>query len=161
MRYNNTNYIRMNSLEKIKSWGDDHNPKWLGFFRIALGLLLIWKGIEFIINLDVLATFLREADLADKIGASVSITLIADIIISLHLIGGFCIALGVRTRLFCLFNLPVLIGAVFLVNLKDNLLKPYSGLWLSLIVLLALIGFLIEGNGQFAVETEKGEALDW
>ncbi|GAC1301627.1 MAG: DoxX family protein [Mucilaginibacter sp.] len=149
----------MNSLEKIKSWGDHHNPKWLGFFRIALGLLLIWKGIEFIINLDVLATFLRESQLSDKIGASVSITLIADIIIALHLIGGFCITLGLRTRLFCLFNLPVLVGAVFLVNLKHNILRPYSDFWLSLIVLLALIGFFIEGNGQFAVEPEKGEAL--
>ncbi|GAC1307549.1 MAG: hypothetical protein NVSMB24_19610 [Mucilaginibacter sp.] len=57
------------------------------------------------------------------------------------------------------FLKKLLIGAVFLVNLKYNVLKPYSGIWLSLIVLFGLIGFLIEGNGQFAIETKKVEAL--
>jgi uncharacterized membrane protein YphA (DoxX/SURF4 family) len=149
----------MKTLEKIKFWGDHHNPKWLSFFRIALGLILIWKGVEFILNLDVLATFLRDTGLTYQIGASVFITVIADLIIALHLIGGTCIALGLRTRLFCLLNLPVLIGAVFFVNLKQNILRPYSEFWLSIIVLLALICFLVEGDGFFAVEHEKGETV--
>jgi putative oxidoreductase len=142
----------MKILEKIKFWGDHHQPKWLGFLRIALGLILIWKGIAFILNLDVLATFLRDSGLTDKIGTSVSITLIAHLIIALHLIGGVCITLGIRTRLFCVFTLPVVIGAVFLVNLRQNVLRPYSELWVSIFVLLALICFLIEGNGLLAVE---------
>lgn len=146
-------------LEKIKFWGD-HHPKWLGFLRIALGLILIWKGIEFILNLDVLAAFLRDTGLTDKIGASVSITLITYLIIALHLIGGICIAFGLRTRLFCLLNLPALLGAVFLVNLTQNILKPYSEFWLSLFVLLALICFLIEDSGAFAVEHETREAVE-
>lgn len=116
----------MKTFEKVKLWGNHHNPKWLVIFRVALGLLLIWKGIAFIFNLDVLATFLRETGITDIISASVSITLVADLIIALHLIGGLCIALGVRTRLFCLLNLPVLIGAVFFLYLKDNILKPYA-----------------------------------
>src|ERR1700688_4526887 len=122
----------MEILEKIKFWGNHHNPKWLGFFRIALGLILIWKGIAFILNLDVLAAFIRDSGLSYKIGASVSITLIAHLIIALHLIGGICITLGIRTRLFCLLNLPVLMGAVFFVNLKQNVFKPYSEFWLSI-----------------------------
>ncbi|MDB5029874.1 DoxX family protein [Mucilaginibacter sp.] len=144
----------MKTFEKIKLWGNHHSPKWLVIFRVALGLLLIWKGIEFIFNLDVLATFLRESGITDKISASASITVIADLIIALHLMGGICIAIGLRTRLFCLFNLPVLVGAVFFLNLKDNLLKPYAELWLAIPVLLLLIVFLIEGNGQVAVEHE-------
>jgi putative oxidoreductase len=150
----------MKILDKIKFWGNHHQPRWLGFFRIALGLILIWKGIEFILNLDVLATFLRDSGLTYKIGASVSITLIAHLIIALHLIGGICITLGIRTRLFCLLNLPVLIGAVFLVNLRQNVFKPYSEFWLSLFVLIAIVGFLVEGNGLlFAVEhdTDNGD----
>jgi uncharacterized membrane protein YphA (DoxX/SURF4 family) len=120
----------------------------------------MWKGIAFILNLDVLATYLRDTGLTYKIGASVFITVIADLIIALHLIGGVCIALGLRTRLFCLLNLPVLIGAVVFVNLKQNILKPYSEFWLSIIVLLALIGFLIEGNGLFAVEHETDKSVE-
>ncbi len=151
----------MNILQKIKFWGNHHQPKWLGFFRIALGLILIWKGIAFILNLDVLAAFLRDTGLTDKIGISVSITLIAHLIIALHLIGGVCITLGIRTRLFCLLNLPVLIGAVFFFNLRQNVLKPYSELWLSIFVLLAIICFLIEGNGLlFAVEHETDDKVE-
>ncbi|MHB8206568.1 DoxX family protein [Mucilaginibacter sp.] len=142
----------MTTLEKVMFWGDHHNPKWLVFFRIALGLALVWKGIAFILNLNVLADFLHDTGLTDSISASVTISVLADLIIALHLIGGVCIAFGLRTRLFCLLNLPVLLGAVFLVDLKDSVLKPYSEVWLSLIVLLAIIGFLIEGNGQYAVE---------
>ena len=147
----------MTTLEKIMFWGDHHNPKWLVFFRIALGLALVWKGIAFILNLNVLADFLHDTGLTDSISASVSISVLADLIIALHLIGGVCIALGLRTRLFCLLNLPVLLGAVFLVDLKQSVLKPYSEIWLSIIVLLAVIGFIIEGNGQFAVEQEVQE----
>jgi putative oxidoreductase len=151
----------MRIVEKIKFWGNHHQPKWLGFFRIALGLVLIWKGIEFILNLDVLATFLRDSGLTDKLGASVSITLLAHLIIALHLIGGVCITLGIRTRLFCLLNLPVLIGAVFFVNLRQNVLKPYSELWISIFVLLAIICFLIEGNGLlFAVEHDTDDPTE-
>jgi putative oxidoreductase len=147
----------MKILEKIKFWGNHHQPKWLGFFRIALGLILIWKGIAFILNLDVLAAFLRDSELTDKIGASVSITLITHLIIALHLIGGVCITLGIRTRLFCLLNLPVLIGAVFLVGLKQNVFK----FWLSVFVLLAIICFLIEGNGLlFAVEHDTDNIIE-
>jgi len=56
-----------------------------------------------------------------------------------------------------LLNLPVLLGAVFLIGLKESVLKPYSEVWLSIIVLVAIIGFLIEGNGQFAVERDVAE----
>ena len=151
----------MKILEKIKFWGNHHQPKWLGFLRLALGLILIWKSIAFILNLDVLAAFLRESGLTDKIGISVSITLIAHLIIALHLIGGICIAFGIRTRLFCLLNLPVLIGAVFLVNLRQNVLKPYAELWLSIFVLLLIVCFLIEGNGLlFAVEHDTDDTIE-
>ena len=147
----------MKIFEEIKFWGNHHQFKWLFFLRIALGLIIIWKGIEFILNLGVLTTFLRESGLTDKIGASVSITLLSHLIIALHLIGGVCITLGIRTRLFCLFNLPVLIGAVFVVTLRQNVLKPYSEPWLSIFVLLSLICFSVEGSGLFAVELNTDE----
>jgi uncharacterized membrane protein YphA (DoxX/SURF4 family) len=102
---------------------------------------------------------LRETGLTDQIGTSVSITLIEHLIIILHLIGGVCIVFGLYTRLFCLLNLPALVGAVFLVNLRQNIFKPYSELWLSLFVMLALIFFSIEGGGLFAVDHKTEEAV--
>jgi len=144
---------------QIKIWGDQHHPKWIDYLRIALGLVLIWKGIAFILNLDVLDLFLRQTGIAEKLGLSISVTLLAHLIIVLHLIGGICIALGLRTRLFCLFNLPSLLGAVFLVNLRQNIFKPYSEFWLSLLVLLTIICFLIIGNGVIAVGDQEEEMV--
>ena len=139
--------------------GDRHHPKWIDFFRIALGLVLIWKGIAFILNLDVLDQFLKSSGVADEIGTSASITLLAHLIIIMHLLGGVCIALGLHTRLFCLLNLPALLGVVLFVNLRQNMLKPYSEFWLSLLVLLAIICFLVTGNGVIAVEQSSNEAV--
>jgi putative oxidoreductase len=148
----------MKTLDKIQDWGDRHHPKWIDIFRIALGLILIWKGIAFILNLDVLADFLRETGLTDQIGTSVFLTLLTYLIIALHLVGGIFIALGARTRLFCLLNLPVLLGGVLLVNLRENIFKPYSEFWLSLFVLLAIICFFIEGDGYWSIEHAKKQA---
>ena len=145
----------MKTLDKIMDWGDRHHPKWLDVLRMTLGLILIWKGIEFLFNLNVLADFLRETGLTDQIGTSVLLTLLTYFIIGLHVVGGICIALGKRTRLYCLLNLPVLVGAVFMVNLRENIFKPYSEFWLSSLVMLAVIGFFIEGNGYWAIERGK------
>ena len=144
---------------QIKIWGDQHHPKWIDYLRIALGIVLIWKGIAFILNLDVLDQYLRNTGIAEELGMSISITIMAHLIIILHLIGGVCIAVGLRTRLFCLFNLPVLLGAVVLVNLRQNIFKPYSEFWLSLFVLLAIICFLVIGNGVIAVGDREEEMV--
>jgi putative oxidoreductase len=147
----------MNSLDKLQNWGDRHHPKWLDIFRIALGLVLIWKGIAFLLNLNVLADFLRETGLSYEIGTSVMLTLLTYAIIAVHIIGGVCITLGTRTRSWCVINLPILLGAVFLVNLRENIFKPYSGFWISVLVLLAIICFFIEGNGHWTVEHNEQE----
>ena len=149
----------MKTLMQIKIWGDQHHPKWIDYLRIALGIVLIWKGIAFILNLDVLDQYLRNTGIAEELGMSISITIMAHLIIILHLIGGVCIAVGLRTRLFCLFNLPVLLGAVVLVNLRQNIFKPYSEFWLSLFVLLAIICFLVIGNGVIAVGDREEEMV--
>ena len=145
----------MKSQIKVRVWDDMSHPKWIDFFRIALGLLLIWKGIEFILNLNVLDIYLKETGIDDKLGVSVSIRTLAHLIIIFHLIGGICIIAGYQTRLFCLINLPVLLGAVIFIGLRQNVFKPYSEFWLSLLALLAIICFSIMGNGFVTVERRK------
>ena len=141
----------MNLLTKIQTWGDHHHPKWLDYFRIILGLILIWKGVAFAMNLHAFTILMEGAGL----GTAVTISLIAHLIIALHLIGGLLIALGTHTRLFCLVNLPILIAAVFYVNLPAHIFDPYAEFWLSAIVLIGLICFFIEGDGVISVEHQK------
>jgi putative oxidoreductase len=149
----------MKSLKEILTWGDQHHPKSIDFFRIVLGLTLIWKGIEFILNLDALDLYLNDTGIADKLGLSISITFLSHLIIILHLLGGVGIAWGFRTRLFCILNIPILLGAVVFVNLRQNVFKPYSDFWLSLLVLAGLIWFLIIGNGKMALDQGNDDII--
>jgi putative oxidoreductase len=141
----------MKLLTKVMHWGDEHHPMWLDFFRIALGLVLIWKGISFALNLSAFTNLMMDVGF----GTAVFISLIAHLIMAFHIVGGLFIVIGSHTRLFCLINLPILIVAVFFVNLSPNAFRPYSEFWLSCSVLLALICFMIEGDGVISVEREK------
>lgn len=141
----------MNIISRIQDWGDNHHPKWLDYIRIVLGLVLIWKGVAFAFNLHAFTTLMENSGL----GTAVSISLIAHLIIALHIIGGLLITLGTNTRMFCLLNIPILIVAVFFVNLPEHVFRPYSEFWFSSIVLLGLICFLIEGDGVLSIETQR------
>jgi len=141
----------MKVLTKIQEWGDQHHPKWLDFIRMALGLTLIWKGVAFAFNLHAFTSLMENAGL----GTAVSLSLIAHTIIALHLIGGLMIALGSHTRMFCLLNIPILLVAVFYVNLPGQIFRPYSEFWFSCAVALALVCFLIEGDGVLSIENDQ------
>lgn len=141
----------MNIISKIQDWGDHHHPKWLDFLRMALGLVLIWKGIAFALNLHAFTNLMENSGL----GTAVSISLIAHLIIALHIIGGLLITLGTSTRLFCFLNFPILLVAVFFVNLPEQVFRPYSEFWFSCIVLIGLICFWVEGNGVISIERER------
>lgn len=144
----------MNLLNKVQNWGNHHHPKWIDYFRILLGLVLIWKGIAFASNLHAFTNMMKDA----MLGVAVSISLMAHIIIVLHIIGGILIAIGSQTRLFCALNLPILVVAVFFVNIKADIFRPYAEFWVSCIVLIGLVCFLIEGDGVLSVEREKKAA---
>ncbi|RZM20498.1 MAG: DoxX family protein [Pedobacter sp.] len=140
----------MSTLKRMQNWGDRHHPVWLDFLRIILGLVLIWKGIAFYLNIGAFSTLMHNAHL----GTAVGISMIAHFIIVVHILGGVAIALGTYTRSFCLVNLPILIGAVFFINLSPIILRPYSELWLSISVLVGLLIFIIEGNGKLSVDNQ-------
>jgi len=141
----------MKLLTKIQSWGDHHHPKWLDFFRIVLGVILIWKGILFALNLSAFTNLMMQ----HRLGTAVVLSLIAHLIIGLHIIGGLFITIGSHTRLFSLLNIPILLVAVFFVNLNQNIFRPYAEFWLSCAVLAALVCFLIEGDGVWSVEHQN------
>lgn len=146
----------MNLISKIQDWGDHHHPKWLDYLRIVLGITLIWKGVAFALNLHAFTVLMENSGL----GTAVTISLLAHLIIALHIIGGLLIALGTHTRLFCLLIIPILIVAVFYVNLpQQQIFSPYSEFWLSCLVLAGLICFLIEGDGVLSIETVRKSAV--
>lgn len=147
----------MNLIEKFEIWGDRHHPKWLDFIRIVLGIFLCYKGIDFLRNTSNLISLMKSVSHFDDF----MIIMSAHIITFAHLIGGILLILGLFTRAACLIQIPILIMAIVFVNIhvSKDAFSPYSELFLSIIVLLLLVYFLIIGNGPISVKIPPEEHL--
>lgn len=141
----------MNLLTKIQNWGDCHHPQWLDYFRIALGLTLVYNGVVFASHLHAFTVIMKDSTLS----TAIAISLAAHLIIAFHIIGGILIALGTHTRLFCLLNIFAVAAGILFVSFQQHIFIPYSLLWFSAIVIISLICFMIEGDGVLSVENEK------
>lgn len=137
----------MDLVRRSESWKAAHRDSIIILaFRVVLGLVLVFKGISFIQNSSgihsVLAQSLFEfGDIA-----------IAHYIIMIHVAGGLMIAAGFLTRVAVLFQLPILIGAVFFVNASRGMFPIYSEFLIALLVLLALVFFLFYGSGIYSLQ---------
>lgn len=141
----------MNLLHRIEQWGDRHHPKWLDIIRIALGLFLCYKGIEFLQNSGALISLMgNESPFGDFI-----LIIISHFVVFAHILGGILIATGFYTRYACLLQIPILAAAIFFIGRNEQLARPYAELFLTIIILLLLIYFLIVGNGAWSVKFEE------
>jgi putative oxidoreductase len=135
----------MGFAHQIESWSYRHNPKWLVVLRAGLGLCLFIKGIQFIYNSVLLDQIFADSLLSRFEWISTALPFI-------HLLGGALIIAGLFTRFFCLVHIPILLGAVFLVNIQQGFFSGGTDLLFSLIILLLLCFFLVEGGGYFSLD---------
>ncbi|HVM89363.1 MAG TPA: DoxX family membrane protein [Puia sp.] len=136
----------MNIVQRIELWGDRHHPKWLDIIRIALGIFLCYKGIQFLNNMGAMLNLMTS-----KVSfGSFTIVMLSNYVAFAHLLGGALLILGVLTRFACLIQIPNLLGAIFLVHSTGDLLKPFSEIYLAILILLLLIYFLVIGNGPLS-----------
>ncbi len=143
----------MNYIERMEQWGDTHHPKWMDIVRIALGIYLCYKGVDFVRNMGAMNDLLAH----NMSFGSLAVMMIGHFIVFAHILGGLLIAMGVLTRFACLIQIPILLGAIFLVNLKGGMFTPYSELIISIVVLLLLFYFLVIGNGQWTANFDEEE----
>ena len=136
----------MNFFDRVKAWGDAHHPKWMDIVRIALGIFLCYKGVEFVENMS---SFVNLLSSSFSFG-SFTLMLLGHYIAFAHFLGGALLVLGMLTRFACLIQIPILLGAIIIVNAKQGIWAPFSELWLSILVLLLLVYFLVIGNGPWS-----------
>lgn len=143
----------MNSLHRIEHWGETHHPRYMDIVRIALGIFLIYKGVDFLRNMAVMQDLMAQS----LSFGSFAVVLIGHYIVFAHITGGIFLAMGVLTRAACIIQIPILLGAVLLINTSHEMFRPYSELIISIIVLLLLVYFLIAGNGSWTVNMDEKE----
>ena len=144
----------MSTITKIEDWGNSYRSGWLDVFRIILGVFITFKGFEFMFNIESLKMTTSGMNFAFS-GA-----MLAHYIIFAHALGGPLIAFGLFTRFICLLQLPILIGAVLLVNYPKGFLSlgNHMELEMSFIVLVGLvvfIVFIVFGAGKFSLDERR------
>ncbi len=144
----------MNLLERIEHWGDSHHPKWIDTIRIALGIFLCYKGIDFLLHMSKLINLMSSGRTSFN---SFAFILAGQYVVFAHILGGIFLILGLFTRFACIIQIPILIGAVLFINTSPDMLQPYSELFISVAILLLLIYFLIVGNGPWSFKIPEEE----
>ena len=143
----------MDLLHRLEFWGERHHPRWMDIVRIALGIFLVYKAVDFLNNMSDLVSLMSQNT---SVG-SFAYILAGHYVVFAHLLGGILLIFGVLTRFACVIQIPVLIGAIFFVGTNREMLRPYSELLISIVVLLLLVYFLIAGNGPLSVKLDEEE----
>ena len=141
----------MSVVTDVEKWGNSHRPGFLDIFRIALGIFLTYKGLNFITNMDDLEMTTSGVNVAFA-GAA-----LAHYVVFAHILGGPLIAFGLFTRIVSLIQMPILIGAVIFVNYPKGFLSMGNQmeLWASIVVLVGLVVFMIFGAGKYSIDEKR------
>lgn len=136
----------MNIVNRVEHWGELKHSALIGTVRIFLGMFLMIKGISFASDTSRLTELVSglKFDLWSVMGVHyVAFT---------HIVGGLLISFGLLTRLSRILQIPILLGAVFFVNLRNGFSYLNSELWLSILALLLVIVFSVINPGKFSAD---------
>lgn len=141
----------MSVINNVEDWGNSHRPGFLDFFRIALGVFITYKGAVFASNIESLEMTVQGLNMA-FLGI-----VLAHYVIFAHLLCGPLIVFGVFTRIMCLVQIPILLGAIILVNAPKGFLSVgnHMELEVSLVVLAGLVVFVVFGAGRFSIDEKR------
>lgn len=134
----------MNTSQQLDAMSDKNHSALILGLRILLGVILVIKGYMFMFRITELS------DVVQALGMGAFNVTLALIVAIAQLLCGLLIISGLLTRLSCLLLFPILIGAVFYVNLRQGFIT--SSEWmLSVMILYLLIFFFVNGAGEISV----------
>ncbi len=133
----------MGTIKSLNKWANAHTYYPLDLLRIALGVFLFIKGINFMSNVEILVELIKP--LQSLAGDMMAVHYVAPA----HFVGGILIAFGLLTRWAVVAQLPILIGAV-LINFLGEM--NTQNLIMSSVVLLLCLFFLLYGSGKHSVD---------
>lgn len=135
-------------MENITERTNPDQPKWLTVLRVLLGLILLWKGVVFIRDTAYLRSLIGQTGIETLSRSDTTFALIVSI---LSLLCGLFITVGLFTRASSIVQLPIIIIAIFFVNIK-NIGTDVFEIVLSIVVLILLVLFIIKGSGALSAD---------
>ena len=132
----------MEKINSIIKWLDDNQNLAYSLIRFFLGTALFVRGWIFFADPGTVTDMAREE----------SLYMWFSYVTLGHLLGGFLLMIGLLTRLAALVQIPILFGAVFIVNAGQNLASIDQSLELAVMVLVLLIVYFLFGSGGFSLD---------
>jgi putative oxidoreductase len=133
----------MATVKSLNKWANKHTYYPLDLLRMALGVFLFIKGIDFMSDPKFMAEVIKPFQ--GLPGGMI----IVHYIVPAHFVGGFLIIIGLLTRWAVIAQLPILLGAV-VVNFLGEM--HMNNLVLASITLLVCIFFLFYGSGKHSAD---------
>lgn len=136
-------------MQRFITWAETHREHWLDCIRIYLGLGLLARGLLLITNTSpgyIVDFFQRSGQSWLATGFLMHYVMIA------HFVGGLLLTIGFLTRIAALVQIPILLGAVFVVHRQDGLFAMGQSLEFSALVLFLLVMFAISGAGKLSLD---------
>jgi putative oxidoreductase len=133
-------------------------PSWLSVLRILLGIILVWKGVNFIRDTTVVASMIEQTGIGVFSRSSAAIAWIVSL---LSIVCGIFITVGFFTRISSIIMIPIVFVAVVFIQMK-NIERNSFELILTIIVLVLLILFAIKGSGPLSADEyfRRGDVID-
>ncbi len=129
----------MATIKTLNKWANAHTYYAIDLLRVALGVFLFIKGVDFMSNQAQMAEVIKPfQNIPGGMG-------ILHYVAPAHFVGGFLIVIGLLTRWAVIAQLPILIGAV-LVNFLGEM--NVNNLLLASVTLLVCIFFVFYGSGK-------------
>ena len=133
----------MGTIKTWNKWANRHSYYPLDLLRIALGVFLFIKGINFMGNTQMLLELVKPLQ---SIGGEM---MMINYVAPAHFVGGLLIVFGLLTRWAIAAQLPILIGAILI-----NVLGEVNSfdLIMALITFIVCVFFLFFGSGKHSVD---------
>ena len=124
------------------------NSVWLLVLRIALGIILIWKGIKFILDTKTIESLVKQnyTGLFTKNEATV---VIAAIVITI--LCGLLIMIGLFTRIASFVQLPIYCIKILFIH-GDYIQRNGIELILTILIPFFLLLLIAKGAGELSAD---------
>jgi len=132
-------------LFNARRWTREHTDVGLDLVRAYLGAALCFRGALLLAHPDLVSGYVSHVHWFWP-------SALAHYLIGAHLIGGLLLAIGVATRIAAAVQVPALLGAVFIVHLREGLFASGQSLELASLVLVLLVVFAVFGSGRLSVD---------